>query len=76
MTRGWRITALAFAVVVFVLALTDPRSTWVPILGALPPVVTALGWALAAFGWIVLVNRVAAAFCWLRGEASCRVPRR
>lgn len=75
MTRGWRITALAFAASVFMLALTDPRSSWVPVIGPLPPVVTALGWALAACGWILLVNRVAAAFCWLRGEAACRLPR-
>jgi hypothetical protein len=75
MTRGWRITAFVFAAFIFVLALTDLRATWVPFFGSVPPLVTALGWALAAFGWILLVNRVSLAFCWLRGEASCRLPR-
>ncbi len=76
MTRGWRIAAVAFAVTAFALALTDPRSTWVPIVGYVPPIVSAIGWGLAGFGWILLVNRVSIAFCWLKNEGSCRVPRR
>jgi hypothetical protein len=76
MTRGWRITAIVFAVAAFGLALTDPQSTCVPLVGCVPPIVTALGWGLAGFGWVLLVNRVSLAFCWLRGEAACRVPRR
>jgi hypothetical protein len=76
MTRGWRITAVVVGIIAFGLALTDPQTTWVPFVGDVPPIITALGWGLAGFGWILLVNRVSIAFCWLRGEAACRVPRR
>lgn len=76
MTTNWRIAAVVFAVVAFALALTDPSSTWVAGVGYVPPIVSALGWGLAGFGWAFLVNRVAAAFCWLNTGGSCRVPRR
>jgi hypothetical protein len=48
----------------------------VPLVGYVPPIVSAIGWGLAGFGWILLVNRVSIAFCWLKNEGSCRVPRR
>ncbi len=75
MTRGWRITAVLAAVAVFVAVLVDPAPDPVPLLGDVPGVVLAVGWAALAFGWVWMLSGVARGFCWLRGEAACRLPR-
>jgi hypothetical protein len=70
MTRGWRITGIVLASVVFALALADPAAAALPLVGSLPPIPGAAVWAAMAFGWVWLVANLGRGLCWFRGSCA------